>query len=214
MFLYWIRDITHTDISQEGYVGISKDPEKRFKIHKKSKHKVGSAIRKYNIETFEIIFEGSEEECLLKEHKLRPSDNIGWNETTGGGKPPSTFSNTKGHKKSEAAKKSWTPERRAKQSEFMKNNKISPRTTSDQLKEKRSQNAKLRYSDPDEKRKLSELMTGKKRGKYNMTKEYPTIQCPHCNVSSNKHGSWSFMKRWHFDNCKSNPHRLVPPQTL
>ena len=113
--------------------------------------------------------------------------------------------------KSEAAKLGWTEERRALHSEKMKNNSYSPRTTSDELRLKRSQNAKRRFEDPEERKKLSATMTGKTRGKYNMTKEYPSIQCPHCDVVSNKHGGWSNMKRWHFDNCKSNPDKLVLP---
>lgn len=97
-----------------------------------------------------------------------------------------------------------TEEKKAKQSRFMKNNTISPKTTSDELRKKRSDNAKLRFENPDERKKLSELLTGKKRGKYNMSnKDRPMIKCPFCDISSNKHGSGGAMKRFHFDNCKS-----------
>ncbi len=209
MYLYWIKAVNHNNIAVEGYVGVSNDPLKRFSAHKTAKNKVGNAIRKYDISEPVIIFEGTEEECLAKENELRPSENIGWNTATGGGIPPTTFSNKRGEDKSSAAKRGWTEERKKRQSDFMKGNSITPRETSDALRKKRSENAKKRYSDPKEREKQSQLMMGKKRGKYNMTKEYPTIVCPHCGLSSNKHGAWGIMKRWHFDNCKLNPD-LVP----
>ena len=204
MYVYWIKNVGDTDPSVSGYVGVSETPDKRFKAHTKSMFHVGHAVRKYGIDSFEILYEGTVNECLAYEERLRPSENIGWNECKGGGLPPATFSRTTGKLKSDATKKSWTPERREMQRSFMIGNSISPKETSENTKRIRSQNATKRYSDPEERRKQSKDMTGKLRGGYNMTeKTYPTMACPHCSKSSNKHGSWGFMKRWHFDNCKS-----------
>lgn len=210
MYLYWIKAGHHSDINSKGYVGVSNNPVKRFATHKITKNKVGNAIRKHNISKASIIFEGTDEECLAKERELRPSENIGWNTTIGGGLPPKTFSAATGKLKSEAAKKGWSEERKKRQSEFMKGNNITPRETSDELKRIRSDNAKKRYSNPKEREKQSQAMTGKTRGKYKMAKVYPTLTCPHCGLASNKHGSWGTMKRWHFDNCKSKPIDNLP----
>lgn len=211
MYVYWIRSQEHKDILTEGYVGITNTPSKRFSEHKGSKRKVGKAIRKHSIETCEVIFEGTEEECIAKEIELRPSDGIGWNTTKGGGLPPTTFSKTKGHVKSEAARKGWTEERRAKQSEFMRGNKITPHETSSELRQKRSEIAKQRMSDPVNRARISQKLTGRKRGKYIMAKENLVVACPHCGKTGKMHGG---MKTWHFDKCKSNPARAQHTQHL
>ena len=57
--------------------------------HKKSKHRVGKAIRKYNVIVCGILCENlSEKEALTIERSYRPEENIGWNHAKGGGKPP------------------------------------------------------------------------------------------------------------------------------
>ncbi len=204
MYVYWIKSDNHKDILTEGYVGITTNPPKRFNEHKNSKRKVGNAIRKHSINSYEIVFEGTEEECLAKEIELRPIDGLGWNITKGGGLPPTTFSKTDGPMKSEAAKKGWSDERRAKHSEFMRGNNITPRETSDALRKKRSEIAKQRMSDPANRAKISQTQTGRKRGKYNMSKENLEVKCPHCGKIGKMHGG---MKTWHFDKCKLNPYQ-------
>jgi hypothetical protein len=50
--------------------------------------------RAYNIDddlVVDILFEGSYEECYLKEFQLRPHRNCGWNINMGGTKPPSAL---------------------------------------------------------------------------------------------------------------------------
>lgn len=73
----------------EGYVGVSKDPYKRFNQHAKSKMYVGKAIRKYGSRVkMTILKQTSLKYALFTESQLRPSDNIGWNLAAGGGMPP------------------------------------------------------------------------------------------------------------------------------
>jgi hypothetical protein len=99
--LYWIHLPEHIDPYSEGYVGISSDPEKRIKQHKKGtenrylKHvfnKYGTTI------VIDILDEGLEENVLLKEEEYRPNKNIGWNIAKGGGLPPNQ-KGVKGRKK-------------------------------------------------------------------------------------------------------------------
>ena len=52
--VYWISHPTHTDIFSQGYVGVSKNAQKRFKQH------------------FEIRLQGSEEEEAWMEVYLNP----------------------------------------------------------------------------------------------------------------------------------------------
>ena len=79
----------HTNPLSEGYVGVSSNIEKRLMSHKKSKHRVGKAIRKYNDIVCGILCENlSEKEALTIERSYRPEENIGWNHAKGGGKPP------------------------------------------------------------------------------------------------------------------------------
>jgi predicted GIY-YIG superfamily endonuclease len=93
--LYWIRYDTHTDIHTEGYVGVSCEPNKRFKEHKRNKNnpRVSHAIKKGA--SMELICSGlTREEVLELEKELRPTDKIGWNLIAGGGMPPSQSGRT------------------------------------------------------------------------------------------------------------------------
>jgi group I intron endonuclease len=95
MNVYWIRTQDHTDIFNQGYVGISNNVEKRWYDHKtytKNAH-LKNAIQKYGWDNLvkEVILIADESYCLDIETKLRPSDKIGWNIVMGGGKPPSSL---------------------------------------------------------------------------------------------------------------------------
>lgn len=46
-YVYWIKRKHYTNPDEEGYVGISNDPQRRFGEHHLSDFKVGNAIRKY-----------------------------------------------------------------------------------------------------------------------------------------------------------------------
>jgi len=105
MILYWIRLATHSDMSTEGYIGVSFNFKQRMNEHFKFTSKLnshfGNAISKYGWDNLikEIIFEGSSEECYAKEKELRSKFQIGWNEAIGGlGGNRSVFINYKKRK--------------------------------------------------------------------------------------------------------------------
>lgn len=91
--VYWIKHKNHSNPYAEGYVGISKNPESRFKDHMKctSNHPLPNAIKKYKEDIeFTIILENiTEAKARLVERQYRPEREIGWNLAEGGGMPPS-----------------------------------------------------------------------------------------------------------------------------
>lgn len=85
-YVYWIHLPNHK--IHEGYIGITKNIDKRWKYHKsgygKCTHLI-NAINKYgDTLVWEVIREGSKEDCYLLEQSLRPNANIGWNIRPGG----------------------------------------------------------------------------------------------------------------------------------
>lgn len=88
--LYWLRLPSMTDMTKEGYIGVSKTTaEKRYTRHKwfakQSSLHVSRAIMKYGDEILvETLVEGSSEYCFELENKLRPTVDIGWNTAIGG----------------------------------------------------------------------------------------------------------------------------------
>lgn len=90
--VYWIRHKDHTDMFTQGYVGVSVDHRQRWNRHRReaqNKH-LWNAIQKYGWDNLEkeIVLYAKEDYCLTIEKKLRPVNNVGWNITIGGGKPP------------------------------------------------------------------------------------------------------------------------------
>jgi len=96
--VYWIRAKHHSDMMTEGYVGVSKDANKRWKYghswaQKNNRHDnplFSNAIAKHGWDNLvkDILVIASQEYCYELERKLRPEDEIGWNLVVGGGKPP------------------------------------------------------------------------------------------------------------------------------
>lgn len=89
VYVYWIRKYEHTEITSQGYVGITKNTKDRWQAHKECKkacHHLENAIQKHGWDSLvkEIIFTGTFEECQLKEQELRPLPMIGWNIRAGG----------------------------------------------------------------------------------------------------------------------------------
>lgn len=90
--VYWIHTREHKNEFIEGYIGVSKNPNKRWIQHKtdakRNKHPnnhLGNAINKYgNDLIYEVIFAGTEEQCFAYELELRPLPSIGWNLMSGG----------------------------------------------------------------------------------------------------------------------------------
>jgi len=99
-YVYWIHLDTYLSWD-DGYIGVSIDPNRRFKEHQnpKQKFKLHEEIEKHkdNIQ-FDIIYCGTEESCYEFEKELRSTSYIGWNESAGG--VGGTSSLLKGVKKS------------------------------------------------------------------------------------------------------------------
>jgi group I intron endonuclease len=95
MNLYWIRHQDHTDMFNQGYIGVSKNVEKRWYDHKtytENAH-LKNAITKYGWDNLvkEVVLIADDDYCLNIEAKLRPTDQLGWNIVKGGGMPPSSL---------------------------------------------------------------------------------------------------------------------------
>jgi hypothetical protein len=98
--VYWIRAPHHSNMTLEGYVGVSKNAKKRWLYghnwaHRKGRHdnpRLANAISKYGWDNLikTVLVVADENYCYDLERKLRPEDSIGWNLVTGGGKPPIT----------------------------------------------------------------------------------------------------------------------------
>lgn len=96
--VYWIRAPHHSDMMLEGYVGVSKNAEKRWLYghnwaHRKGRHdnpRLANAISKYGWDNLikTVLVVADEEYCYDLERKLRSENKIGWNLVMGGGKPP------------------------------------------------------------------------------------------------------------------------------
>ncbi len=127
-YLYWIHRKAHTDMQTEGYVGITENPEQRFRDHTRKKSRSGThlinAINRYSDIEYEVVESFSDlQTCLNRERSLRPEEGIGWNMAPGGGQPPSV-----------------TKEAAAKISQTLKERGVSPyteNTHSDAAKAKR-----------------------------------------------------------------------------
>jgi len=76
-FVYWIYDDSCIDEKLHGYVGVSYNPEKRYKIHIK-RNRVPSQS------SLKILFEGARNKCFEFERSMRPAKFIGWNNAIGG----------------------------------------------------------------------------------------------------------------------------------
>jgi group I intron endonuclease len=97
-FVYWIKTKEHVDIKTEGYVGISRDPRRRFGEHAKGDKIIGRAIKKHGIREYVIIYQNvSIDEAKRIENHLRPCSNIGWNVAMGGQIPPIKTGSRKNH---------------------------------------------------------------------------------------------------------------------
>lgn len=91
-YLYWIKRECHKDILKDGYIGVTKNIDFRFKQHQKhanigSEYPIHRAIRKYTDIKFKIICIGDREYINNTERLLRPDKYIGWNIFPGGHLP-------------------------------------------------------------------------------------------------------------------------------
>ncbi len=93
-YLYWIHRKCHTDITTEGYLGITNNFRKRMDKHRSlTKQNYQShlcrALRKYTDIVMEYICVGDIDYIMDLEFRLRPTQNIGWNMVAGGDSPSS-----------------------------------------------------------------------------------------------------------------------------
>lgn len=106
--IYWISAHYHIDPYSEGYVGMSNQPEKRFKAHTTDTAGVGSKVvrayvEEHGLNSVKHTILGTREtleEAQELEKTYRPNHSIGWNLAKGGGTNP----NCKGRKPSEETK--------------------------------------------------------------------------------------------------------------
>lgn len=92
--VYWIHKPEHTDITKQGYVGITHNMARdRWIAHKSASRRktdqnckvVNNAIRKHPNLIYEIVLVADTREyCERIEGLLRPTNNIGWNIARGG----------------------------------------------------------------------------------------------------------------------------------
>lgn len=100
--VYWIRATHHSDVTSEGYVGVSRNANKRWAYghkwaHAKGRHenpRLSNAITKHGWDSLvkTVLVIADESYCYELEQKLRPTEGIGWNLAVGGCKPPVTKS--------------------------------------------------------------------------------------------------------------------------
>jgi predicted GIY-YIG superfamily endonuclease len=91
-FVYWIRKPEHTDKYTQGYVGVTNNPERRWKEHTQQARLnthcnsyLENVICKYQENlVYEIIYLGEKIACYKLEKTLRPAPSIGWNLMSGG----------------------------------------------------------------------------------------------------------------------------------
>lgn len=133
-YVYWLHLESHSDITSEGYIGItSKQPTTRFSEHKSASKTCDSiihrAMRKYGADIkLTVLLEADLDYCKYIEFTLRASERIGWNMAIGGlsGTPHSEETLLK---MSASQLKCWEdPDRRAKFSEMKKKIPVSEAT--------------------------------------------------------------------------------------
>jgi len=83
---YYVYHISDSTQLNTGYIGVTKNPQKRWKDHTKSPYRIGAHIRSHGWSfdaNFRILLVSDKETCYNIEKMLRPSA-IGLNETSGG----------------------------------------------------------------------------------------------------------------------------------
>ena len=213
--VYWIRCAEHTDITSQGYIGVSSRFDRRMWEHSKLKgnRHLKFAMKKYgwdNLVKTQILI-AEEDYCLDIEHKLRPTDDIGWNCVSGGGKPPINRWNlgTKGIMIPWNKGLHLSEEMREQISKKVKNlwENTEYREHMSKVHKGKASAMKGKKHSPETLKKMSEVKLGKKQSKETIEKKVmklkgkiaPKLICPHCEVI----GGVGAMRRWHFENCKN-----------
>ena len=104
--IYWLRHKSHNDFFTQGYIGVSVNPNERYRHHIKnalgnyhSDKVLSKAIKKYGKDQLQmdILLIGNEKYCYSTEKQFRPNGFIGWNMREGGYHTPNPY--PKGTKK-------------------------------------------------------------------------------------------------------------------
>jgi hypothetical protein len=203
----------------QGYIGVSKDADARFTQHFKqtqNRH-LKFAIDKYGWDNLikTKILVADNDYCLDIEHKLRPTNDIGWNCVAGGGKPPSSLGKRFKRKTPSWNKgKKMSLETRAKVSEAAKRQMQKPgmKELLSSLKTGKVSPMTGKKHTPESIEKMRAAKIGKPSGKFgykNSPEQMVNIDklikanpwtCPHCQKTGFGVGA---KNRWHFDNCKT-----------
>lgn len=216
IYLYWIHYPEHTDPLTQGYIGITSDPDRRFKSHQSSSYNrmVKGAIKKGAKMTILHEYDGHET-ALAIEETYRPDDRIGWNLVKGGGMPPRHQNTPESRRRvSEQFKgKKQTPEHVKKRANALRGSKHSEE--SKRLMSEKAAKRHVIYVTCLSCKRTMDLANYKKshgercgiyqgpawnRGKQMPTKGKPLSKkpCPHCGKMVDN-GNY---KRWHGDKCK------------
>lgn len=156
--VYWIHRSSHTDINTEGYVGVSSRVEERFKQHI---HAINQ--NSHNLEliecwrespneiSFDVVFEGDEDQCYVKEKELRPKSFIGWNKVPGGKRGDLEYFHSE----------EWSEfcSRRLKGNQHAKGNKGKPKSAEHRRKISLGNRGKIHSE--ERRRRHSEVMKGR-----------------------------------------------------
>ena len=75
--VYWVFEDKDRFVfpHNAGYVGVSEDPKDRWRRVR--------AIKKAPKARLVVLYEGTREECLKRDHQWRPNPRIGWNTARG-----------------------------------------------------------------------------------------------------------------------------------
>lgn len=78
--VYWLHNDRCICLWRHGYIGVTNRLPQRWHQHRHG----GPVVRSHPDAACIVIFEGSREECLALELKMRPTPHIGWNIGFGG----------------------------------------------------------------------------------------------------------------------------------
>lgn len=213
--VYWIHIKEHTNLIKEGYIGVSKNFNKRKKGHIKScknqKHEnpiLTRAYNKYGYENilFDIILVGDKNYCFELEEKLRPEKYIGWNINKGGIAPPIHYGDKNPSKRPEIRKILSEQKLGDKNPRYGKSGSFLGKTHSEESNEKnRLSHIGKKRSIETHKKIMNTIAlrdfthSEKSRENFrNAAKNRIKLSCIYCK----KTGTINNMKRYHFDNCK------------
>ena len=215
--VYWIHTPEHTNIFQQGYVGVSKRFERRIWEHLKlsGNAHLKNAINKYGWDNLvkEKVIIADERYCLEMETKLRPTESVGWNIVMGGGMPPISKKGQGLGKTAWNKGLAWSEEYKEKVSVGVSKLWENPeyRQAMSDAHKGQTSGMKGKKHSPKSLEQMRVVKLGKKstrkgvaiseehKAKVLATMQAQSWICPHCDkVGKGIHTA----NRWHFDNCK------------